>query len=200
MVLPDFTTPRGAEEYPEFIPVSMAERAIVRHPPVFLFDEPRSNLDAKLRVQIRVERNRLHTTAGDDRDLRHARPGLGHDARDRVVVMKDGWIQQVGEPLELYSHPANRFVAGFIGSPTMNFVEVTIGETNGALGAESPGFRVAVSPAQTRRTSEPSGKAGPNVMVARVEPTLRMKVHDPVRLALNPERLHFFDTKTQLSI
>ena len=61
MVLPDFTTPRGAEEYPEFIPVSIAERAIVRHPPVFLFDEPRSNLDAKLRVQMRVERNRLHT-------------------------------------------------------------------------------------------------------------------------------------------
>ena len=59
---------------------------------------------------------------------------------------------------------------------------------------------MAVPPAQTRRTSEPSGKAGRNVMVARVEPTLRTKVHDPVRLALNPERLHFFDTKTQLSI
>ena len=69
MVLPDFTTPRGAEEYPEFIPVSMAERAIVRHPQVFPFDEPRSNLDAKLRVQIRVELKRLHTTAGDDGDL-----------------------------------------------------------------------------------------------------------------------------------
>jgi multiple sugar transport system ATP-binding protein len=61
MLLPDRTTPSGAEEYPEFIPVSMAERAIVRHPQVFLFDEPRSNLDAKLRVQIRVERKRLHT-------------------------------------------------------------------------------------------------------------------------------------------
>lgn len=125
----------------------------------------------------------------------------------------------------------------------MNFVEVTIGETNGALGAESPGFRVAVPPAQTSALRpykdqpltlgirpedlhpvtgsdpaqysfdavvdvvEPLGseilldlKAGPNVMVARVEPTLRMKVHDPVRLARNPERLHFFDTKTQLSI
>jgi ABC-type sugar transport system ATPase subunit len=61
MVLPDFTTPSGAEEYPEFIPASIAERAIVRHPQVFLFDAPRSNLDAKLRVQMRVERNRLHT-------------------------------------------------------------------------------------------------------------------------------------------
>jgi len=170
MVLPDFTTPRGAEEYPEFIPVSMAERAIVRHPQVFLFDEPRSNLDAKLRVQMRVERKRLHTTAGDDRDLRHARPGRGHDARDRVVVMKDGWIQQVGEPLELYSHPANRFVAGFIGSPAMNFVEVTIGETNGALGAESPGFRVAVPPAQTS--------------------ALRPYKDQPLTLGIRPEDLH----------
>jgi len=65
------------------------------------------------------------------------------------VVMKDGWIQQVGEPLELYTKPTNRFVAGFIGSPAMNFAEVTITEANGALTAESSGFRVLVPPART---------------------------------------------------
>src|ERR671939_39897 len=67
---------------------------------------------------------------------------------DRVVVMKDGWIQQVGEPLELYGKPANKFVAGFIGSPAMNFAEVTINETGGALVAEAPGFRIHVPAAQ----------------------------------------------------
>src|SRR5438552_3854373 len=92
-------------------------RAIVRHPQVFLFDEPLSNLDAKLRVQMRVELKRLHerleTTAIYVTHDQVEAMTLG----DRVVVMKDGWIQQVGEPLELYGRPANKFVAGFIGSP-----------------------------------------------------------------------------------
>ena len=99
-------------------------RAIVRHPQVFLFDEPLSNLDAKLRVQMRVELKRLHerleTTAIYVTHDQVEAMTLG----DRVVVMKDGLVQQVGEPLELYGRPANRFVAGFIGSPAMNFVEV----------------------------------------------------------------------------
>src|SRR5258707_1478286 len=111
-------------------------RAIVRHPQVFLFDEPLSNLDAKLRVQMRVELKRLHNRLGPTAGY------VTHDQveamtlGDRVVVMKDGWIQQVGEPLELYGKPTNRFVAGFIGSPAMNFAEVTITEANGALTAE----------------------------------------------------------------
>ena len=123
-------------------------RAIVRHPQVFLFDEPLSNLDAKLRVQMRVELKRLH-----DR-LETTAIYVTHDQveamtlGDRVVVMKDGWIQQVGEPLELYGKPTNRFVAGFIGSPAMNFAEVTITEASGALTAESSGFRVLVPPAR----------------------------------------------------
>src|SRR6059036_2334291 len=101
-------------------------RAIVRHPQVFLFDEPLSNLDAKLRVQMRVELKRLH-----DR-LETTAIYVTHDQveamtlGDRVVVMKDGWIQQVGEPLELYRRPANRFVASFIGSPSMNFITVNV--------------------------------------------------------------------------
>src|SRR5438093_1699918 len=126
-------------------------RAIVRHPQVFLFDEPLSNLDAKLRVQMRVELKRLH-----DR-LETTAIYVTHDQveamtlGDRVVVMKDGWIQQVGEPLELYGKPANRFVAGFIGSPSMNFVEVTVAETGGALWADTTGLRAKVPPALAGR-------------------------------------------------
>ena len=119
-------------------------RAIVRHPEVFLFDEPLSNLDAKLRVQMRVELKRLHerleTTAIYVTHDQVEAMTLG----DRVVVMKDGRVQQIGEPLELYGRPANKFVAGFIGSPAMNFVEVNIGAANGALWAEAQGLRVRV--------------------------------------------------------
>src|SRR5687767_10827918 len=106
-------------------------RAIVRHPQVFLFDEPLSNLDAKLRVQMRVELRKLH-----DR-LATTSVYVTHDQveamtlGDRVVVMKDGWVQQVGEPLELYNNPANRFVAGFLGSPAMNFSSVRVAAANG---------------------------------------------------------------------
>src|SRR5438876_11384596 len=90
-------------------------RAIVRHPRVFLLDEPLSNLDAMLRVQMRVELKKLHLRLGTTAIY------VTHDQveamtlGDRVVVMKDGLVQQVGEPLELYNQPANRFVAGFIG-------------------------------------------------------------------------------------
>src|SRR5438067_13412341 len=117
-------------------------RAIVRHPQVFLFDEPLSNLDAKLRVQMRVELKKLHLRLGTTAIY------VTHDQveamtlGDRVVVMKNGWVQQVGEPLELYNNPTNRFVAGFLGSPAMNFVNVTVAEDNGALWVTNPGFRL----------------------------------------------------------
>src|SRR5258707_3927434 len=119
-------------------------RAIVRHPRVFLFDEPLSNLDAKLRVQMRVELKKLHLRLGTTAIY------VTHDQveamtlGDRVVVMKDGLVQQVGEPLELYGRPANRFVAGFIGSPAMNFAEVTLGSSGGELWAEAPGLRIGI--------------------------------------------------------
>ena len=96
-------------------------RAIVRDPQVFLFDEPLSNLDAKLRVQMRIEIKKLHQR------LATTSIYVTHDQieamtlGDRVVVMNHGLIQQVGEPLELYNNPANKYVAGFIGSPPMNF-------------------------------------------------------------------------------
>src|SRR5690349_17730200 len=117
-------------------------RAIVRDPKVFLFDEPLSNLDAKLRVQMRVELKKLHerlavTSIYVTHDQVEAMT-LG----DRVVVMKDGVVQQVGEPLELYNQPANRFVAGFIGSPAMNFARVELKEANGSLLAESKGLSI----------------------------------------------------------
>jgi multiple sugar transport system ATP-binding protein len=119
-------------------------RAIVRQPQVFLFDEPLSNLDAKLRVQMRVElkklHNRLNTTAVYVTHDQVEAMTLG----DRVVVMKDGLVQQVGEPLELYNAPANRFVAGFIGSPAMNFAGVRVRDANGGLRADNAGFDIDI--------------------------------------------------------
>jgi multiple sugar transport system ATP-binding protein len=105
-------------------------RCLVRNPLVFLFDEPLSNLDAKLRAQMRVEIKRLHaqvptTSVFVTHDQVEAMT-LG----DRVVVMRDGRVQQVGTPLTVYARPVNRFVAGFIGAPAMNFVEVAVGEGN----------------------------------------------------------------------
>src|SRR5919206_134114 len=132
-------------------------RAIVRHPQVFLFDEPLSNLDAKLRVQMRVELKRLHerleTTAIYVTHDQVEAMTLG----DRVVVMKDGWVQQVGEPLELYGKPANRFVAGFIGSPAMNFADVTIAEANGSVWAEGDGIRIKVPMPMSNRLGPYAG-------------------------------------------
>jgi multiple sugar transport system ATP-binding protein len=101
-------------------------RAIVREPLVFLFDEPLSNLDAKLRVQTRAELIKLHQRLGTTFIY------VTHDQVEamtmatRIVVMKDGILQQVGSPQHLYNHPGNLFVAGFIGSPPMNFFEVTV--------------------------------------------------------------------------
>lgn len=101
-------------------------RAIVKNSKVFLMDEPLSNLDAKLRVSMRTEISKLHRQIGATTIY------VTHDQveamtmADRIVIMKDGVIQQVGKPMELYDHPVNQFVAGFIGSPQMNFFDVTV--------------------------------------------------------------------------
>lgn len=106
-------------------------RAIVRKPQVFLFDEPLSNLDAKLRVQMRTEISKLHTR------LETTMIYVTHDQveamtmGDRIVVMKDGNIQQIDTPLNLYNYPRNKFVAGFIGSPAMNFMTGKVVQANG---------------------------------------------------------------------
>jgi multiple sugar transport system ATP-binding protein len=135
-------------------------RAIVRNPKVFLFDEPLSNLDAKLRVQMRVEIKKLHQR------LATTSIYVTHDQveamtlGDRVVVMRDGLIQQVGEPLELYNNPANKYVAGFIGSPAMNFADVTIRNHGGALFAESAGMRIRIpTPIAARMSGLADGAA-----------------------------------------
>jgi multiple sugar transport system ATP-binding protein len=218
-------------------------RAIVRHPQVFLFDEPLSNLDAKLRVQMRVELKKLHERLGTTAIY------VTHDQveamtlGDRVVVMRDGRVQQVGDPMELYNQPANRFVAGFIGSPAMNFAAVRIAAENGSLWAESEDLRIKVPAPIVPRLGSYAGKdatlgvrpedlriagpadsadlcfdvavevverlgseilldvaAGSTAMVASVEPTATAKVHERLRLAVNPDRVHFFDNRTEAAI
>ncbi len=117
-------------------------RAIVRKPEVFLFDEPLSNLDAKLRAQTRVELKKLHER------LATTAVYVTHDQveamtmGDRIVVMKDGLIQQVGSPLELYDSPANKFVGGFIGSPAMNFFEAELNPATDTFTLAAAGFNI----------------------------------------------------------
>ena len=108
-------------------------RCIVREPKVFLFDEPLSNLDAKLRVQMRMEIRNLHE------DLKITSIYVTHDQveamtlGDRLIVMDNGYAAQIGSPLEVYEHPATKFVAGFIGSPAMNFLDVRVGSNGDSV-------------------------------------------------------------------
>jgi multiple sugar transport system ATP-binding protein len=218
-------------------------RAIVRNPQVFLFDEPLSNLDAKLRVQMRVELKKLHQR------LATTSIYVTHDQveamtlGDRVVVMKDGLIQQVGEPLELYNNPANKYVAGFIGSPAMNFADTTIEEVGGAVYATNPTMKIRVPEQIAARMGPHKGKpvtlgirpedlhiatgadpedlafdavvevgeqlgseiildltAGGSAMVASVEPTVKVKPQQKIRLGINPAGLRFFDATTEAAI
>ena len=122
-------------------------RAIVRQPEVFLFDEPLSNLDASLRMDMRMEISKLH------QDLGATMIYVTHDQveamtlADKIVVLNGGVVQQVGSPLELYHRPANLFVAGFIGSPKMNFIDVTIDAfEDGGVKVSSPIMRPALMP------------------------------------------------------
>jgi multiple sugar transport system ATP-binding protein len=121
-------------------------RAIVRNPQCFLFDEPLSNLDAKLRVSMRAEIKQLHLRLGSTTVY------VTHDQEeamtlgDRVVVMKDGVIQQSGSALEIYHLPVNRFVAGFLGSPQMNFLRGKLREEGGALVFDEGSGRLPVPP------------------------------------------------------
>ena len=125
-------------------------RAIVRDPQVFLFDEPLSNLDAKLRVAMRTEIKELHQR------LRTTTIYVTHDQieamtmADRIVVMHDGVVEQIGAPLELYDRPINRFVAGFIGSPAMNFIEGIIAtDGNSVQTPQGDRFAIEARPNQT---------------------------------------------------
>jgi multiple sugar transport system ATP-binding protein len=133
-------------------------RAIVREPAVFLFDEPLSNLDAKLRVQTRAEISKLH------KRLATTFIYVTHDQVEamtmasRIAVMKDGVLQQIDSPQNLYDHPSNVFVAGFIGSPSMNFFDATLTENDGRLEINTGGFRLEVPGEKAKEWNPYKGK------------------------------------------
>jgi multiple sugar transport system ATP-binding protein len=141
-------------------------RAIVRTPKAFLFDEPLSNLDAKLRVEMRAELKKLHrklctTTIYVTHDQEEAMT-LG----DRVVVMKDGVIHQVASPLEVYESPVNRFVAGFVGTPPMNFLNVQVAAGDGGLYLDEGSGRLRLNDRMSRQLADRVGQT----MVLGVRP------------------------------
>jgi len=156
-------------------------RAIVRKPKVFLFDEPLSNLDAKLRVQMRMELSKLH-----DR-LQTTIIYVTHDQveamtmGDKICVMKEGVIQQVAPPLQLYNQPSNRFVAGFVGSPPMNFMNVTIieknDETKSGLWLKELGANHSSSNFELKVRKE-------------IEPFLKPYLNKTVTLGIRPEDIY----------
>jgi multiple sugar transport system ATP-binding protein len=135
-------------------------RAIVREPAVFLMDEPLSNLDAKLRTQMRSELNELHKRVGKTTIYVTHDQAEAMTLGDRVVVMNDGEVQQVGPPQELYDKPASRFVAGFIGEPPMNFLPVTIVDDSGdgyRVRSDAFGFEFYLPESKTRHLDEWDG-------------------------------------------
>ena len=151
-------------------------RAIVRKPKVFLFDEPLSNLDAKLRVAMRAEISKLH------RRLEATIIYVTHDQveamtmADRIFIMNNGALQQSGRPLEIYQQPANRFVAGFIGSPAMNFIDATLLKEDGAYFVAAESFKIRLPEAFYPRIEPYAGR--PVVFGVRPED---VGLHDPAR-------------------
>ncbi|MBL6945054.1 MAG: ATP-binding cassette domain-containing protein [Rhodospirillales bacterium] len=187
-------------------------RAIVRNPKVFLFDEPLSNLDAALRTQMRVEIAELHAKLGATMIY------VTHDQveamtmADTIVILNHGSIQQVGKPIDLYRTPANPFVAGFIGSPKMNFID---GETAKKHGAELLGIRpehIALS----KNSGEWKGQLRhierlgsdtiayidlPNIgpVIVRTDGDFETKTGDAVYLTPDPQLIHLFEGNKRLS-
>ena len=161
-------------------------RAIVRNPKVFLMDEPLSNLDAKLRGQMRVEISKLHQRLGSTIIY------VTHDQTEamtlgtRIVVMKDGVVQQIDTPQNLYDHPCNKFVAGFIGSPQMNMIQADAVEVRvyEMLGAE----------ALVYFDIDETG------WVASLGTSQKIAVGDRIRLAMDTSKIHIFDNTTEETI
>jgi multiple sugar transport system ATP-binding protein len=196
-------------------------RAIVREPNAFLMDEPLSNLDAKLRVSTRAQIKNLHHT------LKRTTIYVTHDQieamtlADRVVVMSQGIVQQLGTPTEIYDRPANTFVASFIGSPAMNLVEGEIadgvfraegiaipaaGRGPVTLGFRAEDVRVSDTPAQLTApvySMELLGDAtlvsvriGPALVSVRAPKEFRIGIGAPLHVAIPPDRIHLFDRAT----
>jgi len=137
-------------------------RAIVRNPQVFLFDEPLSNLDAKLRTQMRTELSRLQHDLGVTSIYVTHNQEEAMTMADRVAVMNDGKLQQVATPNEIYNYPVNKFVAGFIGSPSMNFLDGTLRRGDGGLflvGAQNDSVRYELDPARVEEVGAEVGQS-----------------------------------------
>jgi multiple sugar transport system ATP-binding protein len=187
-------------------------RAIVRKPAVFLFDEPLSNLDAKLRVQMRAEITRLQQALGTTsvyvtHDQVEAMT-MGH----RITVLREGKIQQIGTPGEVYDHPANVFVAQFIGMPPMNLLRGSLAES---LGKRS-GVIAGIRPEHLRLGDgipavvdmvEPVGHetivyatAGDEKLVAIFDPHEAPRAGETVSFTVDPARVHLFDAQTEMAV
>jgi multiple sugar transport system ATP-binding protein len=181
-------------------------RAIVRQPEAFLFDEPLSNLDAALRVNMRLEISELH------QQLKTTMIYVTHDQveamtmADKIVVLQSGLIEQVGSPLELYRTPANRFVAGFIGSPKMNFVDGTEAQKHGAasIGIRPEHLKISTEGGLWHGTvgvSEHLGSDtflhvnvdGIGTVTARADGEFSLHHGDKVHLTPEPDKIHRFD-------
>ena len=195
-------------------------RALVRKPEVFLLDEPLSNLDAKLRLGMRVEIARLHKRIGATMIY------VTHDQieamtlGDRIVVMHGGEIQQIDAPMRLYEKPANVFVAGFLGSPAMNFfrgsidgARVTIADRGDVIVGVRPEDLVLVGDTEPDALEailevvEPVGnemflnlRRGDQEIVMRVPPQAMPETGTTLRIAFKPDRVHLFDAKTERRI
>ncbi|HEY2323636.1 MAG TPA: sn-glycerol-3-phosphate ABC transporter ATP-binding protein UgpC [Thermoanaerobaculia bacterium] len=201
-------------------------RAIVRQPSVFLFDEPLSNLDAKLRVQTRAEITKLQQTLGTTsvyvtHDQVEAMT-MGH----RITVMRAGVIQQVGTPAQVYAHPANAFVAQFIGTPPMNLIRATV--EDGAAKASSfslplphpvangAKLLIGIRPEHVKRgpgikatvdVVEPTGhetvvyaRAGEERIAAIFDPQSTPRAGELIEMAIDAAKLHLFDAETEIAL
>ena len=157
-------------------------RAIVRDPQVFLLDEPLSNLDAKLRAQMRTELSKLHKKLGTTFIY------VTHDQieamtmGDRIVVMKDGYIQQIDSPINLYENPVNKFVAGFMGSPQMNFINAKLLMLNGKYTVEFGSEDTKTTRGRKFYVELPGAKADTEA--------LKYYVDKEVILGIRPENIH----------
>jgi multiple sugar transport system ATP-binding protein len=205
-------------------------RAIVREPQAFLLDEPLSNLDAALRVETRINLQRLQ------QDLQATFVYVTHDQveamtmGDRIAVLKEGTLQQVAPPREIYDHPVNMYVAGFIGSPKMNFIPVAIegrtarasgfsielpqpvGVAKGVLGfrpeevsangrSDLPQIDLKVEVVEVLGSDQHLyGKVGGDDVIARVNPDVTVAPGNVVRLGINMRRLHVFDPQTEQAL
>jgi multiple sugar transport system ATP-binding protein len=205
-------------------------RALARDPQLFLFDEPLSNLDAKLRVEMRAEIKRLHQVSGITSVY------VTHDQIEamtlgsRIAVMKDGVLQQIGSPQDIYRRPANTYVAGFIGSPTMNFIAGSADSTRATAVFSIEGGVLPLNPPQIGRLTlgvrpehlllteqagwrgqvqlvEPTGadtyvlvKTAGGSVHVRVAPEAEVRVGDQVGLRAMPEHVHWFDVQTGLRL